>query len=887
MGCIRGARQRWLLLVCALFLPFLAVQVQGHGVASPWRMVDTVSGRDSLAVSDSLQAENDGSLVGQGDTVQVMRLPMQHSKLDAPIFAQAEDSIRYAVSGKRVQLYGKASVKYKQQEFQADFIDFDLDKSVLYAEGLKDSTGKVLTRPVYKDGSEEYTMEAITYNFNTQQARITGVMTQVTEGYLHGKVIKKLPNDEVNVKDGKFTTCDALEPHFYIRLTKAKVIPHDKIVTGPAILYIADVPTPIVLPFGFFPNTSKRSSGLILPEYGEEQQRGFFVRNGGLYFGLSDYVDLALLGGYYSKGSWDASARLNYNWRYHFQGMLSFSYSSLNFGHEGTKEYSESSSYMINWTFVQDRRRHPNSSFQANVSFGSSNHNRYNARNTQDYLNNQITSSISYQRQFPGTPFSLAMSLNHSMNSRDSTVSLRLPQLSVNMTTIYPFRRKHKRGGEPSWYEKIGFSYSTELQNNLYIKEKDLFTHKALDKMQNGMRHQLSTSTSFTLLNYVNLSPSISYGEQWYLQSIRYHWDTVSRQALRDTVKGFARAWNFNTSLSASTKVYGMYSFSSKAKVQAIRHVMTPSVSVGYHPDFSEPLFNMYREVQISPDGKTRRYSLVEGMIYGGAPQGKSGTLNFSLGNNIEMKLRANQKDTAAKAKKVPILESLSFSMSYNFLADSMELSPLSISARTNILGFLQVSANARFNPYALTEKDMVYNRFQFDVNRELLRFENVYVSCSFSLSKVLTGKDSHAKPPQPLAYLPGFMPFNGSQVRDFLVVDYGDFEAPWSLNCSYNLSYTKTGSRESLMQSMSIYGNITLAKDWRIGFSTGYDFTRQQVNMTSFSVAKDLHCWDMSASIVPFGAMQSYNFRIGVKAAMLHDLKYEKSKSYLDNLRY
>lgn len=853
---------------------------------SAWAQ-DTVSAGDSLVGTGGVPAVEGVQAAGQGDTVQVVQLPAGQSKLDAPVFAQAEDSIRYAVSGKRVQLYGKASVKYKQQEFEADFIDFDLDSRVLYAEGRRDSTGKVLTRPVFKDGGEEYTMEAITYNFDTQQARITGVMTQVTEGYLHGEVIKKLPNDEVNVKNGKFTTCDALEPHFYIRLTKAKVIPHDKVVTGPAILYIADVPTPVVLPFGFFPNTTKRSSGLILPEYGEEQQRGFFVRNGGVYFGLSDYVDLALLGGYYSKGSWEASARMNYNWRYHFQGSLSFSYSSLRFGHQGTKEYSQSSSYMLNWTFTQDRRRHPNSSFQANVSFGSSNHNRYNARNTQEYLNNQVSSSISYQRQFPGTPFSLSMSLNHSMNSRDSTVSLRLPQLSVNMTTIYPFRRKHRRGGQLRWYEKIGLSYSTELQNNLHIKERDLFTRQALAKMQNGMRHQLGSSTTFTLFKYINLSPSVSYGAQWYLQSVRYHWDDAQKQAVRDTVWGFARAWSFNTSLSASTKVYGMYSFSGKARVQAIRHVLTPSLSVSYHPDFSDPLFNMYREVQVAPDGRMRRYSLVEGLLYGGAPQGKSGSLNFSLGNNIEMKLRPSQQDTAAKPKKVPLLESLTFNMSYNFLADSMQLSPLAISARTNILGFFQVSASARFSPYALDEANALTRHFQLKKHRELLRFENVYVSCSFSLSKVLTGKDSHARPPQPLAYLPGFMPFSGRAAGDFLVVDYGDFEAPWSLNCSYNLSYSKMGSRENLMQSLSLYGSITLAKDWRIGFSTGYDFTRRQVNMTSFSVAKDLHCWDMSASIVPFGAMQSYNFRIGVKASMLHDLKYEKSKSHIDNLQY
>lgn len=841
----------------------------------------TIAQADSLAVP--LIPSSD-TLVPISDTVIHLESIAEDSDLDAPIAATANDSIQYALASNRIRLYGNAVVKYKNIELQAGFIDFNMKTNVLYATGI-DSAGKTVQEPIYAEGEDRYTMESMTYNFKTKQARILGVMTKVDEGFLHGEVIKKLPNDEINVANGKFTTCDLKHPHFYIALSKAKVIPHDKIVTGPAWLVIGDVPTPLVLPFGFFPNTSKRSSGILIPQYGEENERGFFLRDGGFYLGVSDYFDLSIRGSIYSKGSWDVRTHINYAWRYHFTGSLDVTYSNVKVGHEGTPSAVNSNSFMVYWNHTQDRRTMPNSTFQANVTFGSSGHNRYNSQTTQEYLNNQMSSSISFSHQFPGTPVSLSLSINHSQSSRDSIVNLRLPQFALSVARVYPFKRKNPTGKQ-RWYEKIGISYNTNLQNALTIKETELFTPKALKMMRNGMQHQASVSTSFNLLKFINISPSVSYSANWYLQSYRYHWEDSIAQPVRDTVNGFARAWQFNASVGASTKVYGMFSFRENAYIKAIRHVITPSVSISYHPDFSRPFFKMYSEVQQDKSGKMRKYSHFDGTLYGGPGMGEAGTIGLSLNNNLEMKVHS-RKDTANAEKKISLLDALSFSTAYNFLADSLNWAPLSVSARTRLFNLFELSSQLRFNPYDCTDQGQIINRYYFERTKKPLRFESFYFSASFSISKTITGQGKTQAPPQPLGYLPGFLPYGQALSSDFLLIDYGDFSAPWSLSCSYNYSFSRNGTRTQAVQSASLYGSLSLGNNWRFGFSTGYDFNSRQITMSSLNISRDLHCWQMSVNIVPFGTLRSYSFRIGVKAGMLQDLKYDKNRSYLDNYSY
>jgi len=809
------------------------------------------------------------------------------SRLDAKVVSGAEDSVVYSIKKKRVQFYGKAKLDYKTQDFAAEYIDLDLNKRELFAKGLQDSTGKTIGDPIFTEGNEKYTMTDIRYNFASRKARITGVITSVSEGYLHGEVIKKMPDDVFYVGNGKFTTCDLKHPHFYLALTKAKVVPNDKIFTDLAYLVIADVPAPIGIPFGFFPNTTKRSSGIIPPEYGEEQMRGFFLRNGGAYFGLNDYFDLTILGGYYTRGSWDVSLSSNYKLRYKFSGQLGYSYSYITSGQENTPEHSINTTYRITWSHSQDRAWNPNSTFQANVTFGSSAYNRYNARSTQDFLSNQIMSSVSYTRSFPGKPFNLSVSLNHSQNSRDSIVQLRIPNIAFNVQRIYPFKRKNAVG-EQRWYERIGFTYTTALQNSVNIKEQYLFTKRLKRELRNGMEHRFATSTSYTILKYINISPSVNYNENWYLKTTRYHWDNTLQRPVRDTVDGFARAWHYNTAVGISTKLYGMYSFIARSPIKAIRHVMTPTISLGYHPDFSAAKYGMYGSVQRNAKGERMRYSYFENTIYGGAPAGETGAISFSLGNNIEMKLRGKPKDaqdtTKVEDKKIAIFDALSLNASYNFLADSMNWSNVNASASTNLLNFLSLSASASFSPYSITSEGRILNEYYLRRHRFPVRFETFNFTTSFSINKVL-GFKGDALQTTYVTYLPGYMPYEQATASDFLTMRYDAFTAPWNLSINYNFSYSKRGSRRNSLQSLSFSGSLTLAKLWQVSFYSGYDFVANEFSTTSVSISRDLHCWNMSLSVVPFGQLRSYSFHIGVNAGVLQDLKYQKNKSYIDNL--
>lgn len=846
----------WALLCCSLFNSWGATRI----------------------VQDSVVTNKDSVLPPPAQT---------RSQLDAKVISNAQDSVVYSIKDRRVRFYGKATLDYKNQNFKAEFIDLDLTQRQLYAKGLTDSTGNTTGDPVFTEGDEKYTMTDIRYNLASQKARITGVITSVSEGYLHGEVIKKMPDDVFYVGNGKFTTCDLKHPHFYLALTKAKVVPNDKIFTDLAYLVIADVPAPIGIPFGFFPNTTKRSSGIIPPEYGEEQMRGFFLRNGGLYLGLNDYFDLTILGGYYTRGSWDLSITSNYKLRYKFSGRLGYSYSYIASGQKNTPEHNINTTYRITWSHSQDKAWNPNSTFQANVTFGSSAYNRYNARNTQDFLSNQIMSSIAYTRSFPGKPFSLSISLNHSQNSRDSIVQLRVPSIAFNVQRIYPFKRKQATG-EQRWYERIGFTYNTSLQNSVNIKEQYLFTNRLWRELRNGMEHRLATSTSFILLKYINLSPSINYNENWYLKTTRYHWDNTLQRPVRDTANGFARTWYYNTSIAMSTKLYGMYNFIARSPIKAIRHVLTPSISLGYHPDFSAKKYGMYGYVQRNVHGETMHYSYFENTLYGGAPAGKSGTVSFSLGNNIEMKLRGKAKNTQdttkVEDKKVALLENLSFHTGYNFLADSMNWSNLTASASTSLLNFLQVSANASFSPYLITPAGRILKEYYVHRHTFPVRFESFNFTTSFSLNKVLGYKGDVLQTTY-LSYLPGYMPYERATANDFIIMRYDAFTAPWNLSVNYNFSYSKRGSRRNSLQSLSFSGSLTLAKLWQVSFYSGYDFVANEFSTTSVTISRDLHCWNMSLTVVPFGQLRSYSFRIGVNAGVLHDLKYEKNKSYIDNL--
>lgn len=808
------------------------------------------------------------------------------SPIKDPVFTEATDSLIYSFDGKKVFLFGNASVKYQNIDLKADYIEFNMETKEVFAIGRADSTGKIIGSPVFKEGSQEYRMEKMAYNFNTKRAKISDVITEESGGFLHGHSTKMMEDKTINISGGKFTTCDLDHPHFYIAINKAKVIPNDRMIMGPAYLVIADVPFPIGLPFGFFPSSRGRASGILIPEYGEEENRGFFIRRGGFYWGISDYVDLTLLGGIYSGGSWSLNTRSGYKKRYRYSGNISIDFSKNVFGEKGFDDYRSDQSYWLAWNHSQDPKANPNSTFQARVNLGSPSHNRYNPQSVDNFLANQISSSVSYSKVWVGTPFSMTAALSHSQDNQKNTINLNLPKVSFNMSRIYPFKRKSAIG-EAHWYEKIGLTYSAELDNSLSANFDTLFTKQTLRRMNNGVQHRIPLSTSFTLFKYVSLSPSVNYSESWYLRTIEKRWNADSARVEVDTVQGFKRAWQYSTGASMSTKWYGMFTFSEKSKVQAIRHVMTPSVSISYRPDFSTDFYGYYKTVQVDTTGRTQQYSIFERSIYGGPAAGKSGSIGFGLGNNLEMKVRSS-KDTTTNFQKIKIFDSFNLNSSYNLLADSMKLAPISFSARTTLFEKINIDASGTLDPYALNSTGIKYNKYLWNDNGKLVRLTTFRVGIGVTLKSGKEGSNSENSGRA------------GDEIRadDILQSTVGDdavggfsnttqvdFSVPWNLNIDYSFGYSKQAFEKNISQTLSFSGDLSITKNWKIGFRSGYDLKAQRLTTSSLDIYRDLHCWEMRVSIIPIGYLKSYSFQINVKSAILKDLKLTKRDSHLNRL--
>ncbi len=835
-------------------------------------------------VSDSIAIPTDTSTISI-DTITVSTDTItSDSPIKDPVFTEATDSLIYSLDGKKVYLFGNASVKYQNIELKADYIEFNMETKEVYAIGRADSTGKIIGKPVFKEGSQEFRMDKMAYNFNTKRAKISDVITQESGGFLHGHSTKMMEDKTINISGGKFTTCDLDHPHFYIKINKAKVIPNDRMIMGPAYLVIADVPFPIGLPFGFFPSSRGRASGILIPEYGEEENRGFFIRRGGFYWGISDYVDLTLLGGIYSGGSWSLNARSGYRKRYRYNGNFSLDFSKNVFGEKGFDGHRTDQSYWLNWNHSQDPKANPNSTFQARVNMGSPSHNRYNPQTVDNFLANQISSGVSYSKVWVGTPFTMSAALSHSQNNADSTISLNLPKVSFNMSRLYPFKRKSAIG-QARWYEKVGITYSAELDNSLSTKFDDLFTTQSLKKMKNGIQHRIPLSTSFTLLKYVSLSPSVNYSESWYLRTIEKRWNADTRKVTIDTIQAFKRAWQYNTGASMSTKWYGMFTFSQKSKVQAIRHVLTPSVSISYRPDFSTDFYGFYKTVQVDTTGRTQQYSIFENSIYGGPASGKSGSIGFGLGNNLEMKVRSD-KDTTTNFQKIKIFDSFSINSSYNLLADSMKLAPFSLSARTTLFEKINIDASGTLDPYALNSTGIKYNKYLWDKGK-FARLTNFRVGIGVSLNSSKeesntrnSGRNDEIRADDILQSSLG-----DDAIGGFSKSAQVDFSIPWNINIDYSYNYSKPAFEKNISQALSFSGNLSLTKNWKIGFRSGYDLKAQKLTTSSLDIYRDLHCWEMRVSIIPIGYLKSYSFQINVKSAILQDLKLTKRDSHLNRL--
>ncbi|MRT93226.1 putative LPS assembly protein LptD [Ancylomarina sp. 16SWW S1-10-2] len=789
----------------------------------------------------------------------------------------ADDSVTFSLTGQKVFLTKNAFVKYGSIELKAYYIELDIAKKEAFAYGIQDSTGKFIDTPEFKDGTEEFACKQLRYNFDTGKGLVNEIITEQESGYVHSEFTKRMDENTFFLKNGKYTTCDHEHPHFYVKMTKAKMIKDDKIVSGPLYLVLEDVPLPVFLPFGFFPFSSKYSSGILLPSYGEEQLRGFNLRGLGYYWAINDYVDLATRFDIFSNGSWGTDIDSKYKKRYKFSGSLSGEYHKNQYGDKGLDDYSESTDFAIRWTHTQDSKANPYRTFSASVNFSTSENDRNNSTDINKIVNNQKQSSISYSKKWPDSPFSLNGSLRHSQNSIDTTISLTLPSLSLNMTQIYPFRSKGK-SSNLKWYDKVGVSYSSKLENRINTKEDELMSSSLTKDWQNGYQHSIPITTNFKLATDLTLSPTLNYKGVLYSKSIRKSWDESLNDnaggVLIDTIQGLQYAHNYSTSvsLSLSPKIYGMYTFKESSKIEAIRHVMTPSISVGYTPEIGIPREKYYKTYK-NGDGDDVEYSMFEGSLYG-TPTGalESGSISLSLDNNIEAKIKtANDTTGNEDFKKVKILESLKFSTSYNMFADSLNWSTIRISGRTKLFNNkLDLSVSSTVDPYDLNANDIKIDKFG-------PRMTNASIDLGFGLSstdfkgeregagKGEDGKDGKKNEP------------NLDEMK------YIDFDIPWSFTLNYGWTYSKPKTESNTTQNVSLRGNFSLTPKWKITFSTGYDFADKSITATQFSLTRDLHCWQMTFNTIPFGTYQSYNFKINVLSSVLQDLKYEKKKVWQD----
>ena len=856
--------------------------------------------RDTPA-ADTLAADTLQRDTMQRDTMQrdTARKPRKATGfLDGAIEGKSTDSLVYDVRNKLVYVYNEGDVTYQNSNLKADFMRIDMTDKTVFAYGKPDSLdGKaIVTKPEFSDGSASYQMDTITYNFATEKAKIKGVATQQGDGWLVGGSVKKMPDNTINIQDGMYTTCDETDhPHFYLAMTKAKVQPGKKVITGPAYLVMEDVPIYFLgIPYGFFPINMGPKSGLLMPSYGEDGTRGFFLRDLGYYITLGDYADLAVRGGFYTLGSWEASAASRYIKRYKYSGSFNIQYSNIKTGEKGEPDYLKQSNFRVQWTHSQDAKANPGSTFSASVNFATSGYNRYSANTLNDILSTQTNSSISYSKSWTGTPFSLSANMAISQNSSNQSISLTLPTVVFNVSRIYPFKRKEKTGKD-RWYEKISMQYTGKMTNSVTTTESEIFTKKTLENMKNGIEHSIPVSASFNVFNYINLSPSFNYNEKWFFKKVEYEWNPMTNKV--DTMAneyGFYRLYNYSMSVSASTTVYGMYDFTKKKrdrKIQAIRHVLTPSIGFSYTPDFGDFKYGYYKSLQRDSLGTTQTYSPYAQNAYSVPSSGRAMSMNFSLSQNLEMKV-LSKRDTSG-VKKIKLIDELRISGSYNFLADSMRLSTIPISFRTTLFGNFGINLSATLDPYRLTPDGKRINK---------LFFPGRIVSTGWSFGYTFKSRDDRSQtainditsiPPEYMN--PFYDPYGTMDPvlrRQYMAQTYYDFSLPWNFGFNYTVNYSITtgnyppkGYKKNVTQTVGFNGSLNLTPKMGITFQGGYDIKANRLTTSSVSITRDLHCWQMSFSWIPFGTYRSWSFNIGVKAASLSDLKYDKSQSMYENM--
>ena len=891
----------FILLIVLLMLPDEATsQRRRRGM-----IASNTAQTDSLNRKDSLGAD---TVVVRVDSV----APTKKQPLDAPVIYESNDSTTFTLGG-AATLYGSGKVNYQNIELAAEVISMNLDSSTVHAYGIKDTTGTIKGKPVFKEGETAYDTETISYNFKSKKAGITDIITQQGEGYVTGSRAKKGANDEIFMEHGRYTTCDHHDhPHFYMQLTRAKVRPKKNVVTGPAYLVVEDVPLPLAVPFFFFPFSSSYSSGFIMPTYMDDSSRGFGLAEGGYYFAMSDIMDLKLTGDIFTKGSWRLSGLTNYNKRYKYSGTLQADYQVTKTGDKGMPDYTVAKDFKVVWNHRQDAKASPNSTFSASVNFSTSSYERSNINNlynSQLLTQNTKTSSISYSRSFPDIGLTLSGTTNIAQTMRDSSIAVTLPDLNITLSRLFPFKRKKAAGAE-RWYEKISVSYTGRLTNSIRTKDDRLFK-TGISGWENAMNHNIPISATFTLFKYLQVNPSVNYTERWYTRKINQTYNEETgrlEQNLNDTINGFYRVSNYSASLSLSTKLYGMYKplFMKKKEIQ-IRHVVTPQVSISGAPSFSK-----YWEEYTDNNGNTQYYSPFTGQPFGVPSREGSGTVSFSLANNLEMKYFDAKKDTL---KKVSLIDDLSVNMSYNMAAKEKPWSPLSMNLRLKLTKNYTFNMNASFATYAYTfDKSgnvVEGNRTEWSYGR-FGRFQGYGSSFNYTFNndtwKKWFGPKEDEKGKDKKESEDGGDEDSDGSAEDGTTTKkvekaqadpdgYQVFKMPWSLSFSYSFNIredrTKPINRYSMRypftytHNINMNGNVKISNNWSLSFNSGYDFQAKEITQTSCTISRDLHCFNLSASLSPFGRWKYYNVTIRANASILQDLKYEQRSQTQSNIQW
>jgi hypothetical protein len=836
---------------------------------------DTLAANDSINVADSVK-------------------PSPPMNLEFKLVRHAKDSIVQDLANRKVYLYGDAEVTYGDIDLKAAFIRVDFNNNTIFARGVKDSTGKVVGKPVFKQGDESFKTEDITYDFVSKKGLIHDVRTKQDQGFLHSNIVKRMPDNSINVKNGYFTTCDRQPPDYEFKFGKARVIPGKMIVTGPVYMEIEGVPVPLALPFGVFPNNPKRQSGFIIPTYGESANRGFYLEGGGFFWAASDYFTLKITGDIYTGGSWKLAPVLTYRKRYKYSGALSFSVAKNIINSKGDPDYSKSNDYRIRWTYNQDPKAHPSSTFSANVNIITSNYVKYNTVNPNTYLSNEFQSSVAYQKSWAGKYF-LTASASHRQNTKTHVVQVTLPELTFTVNRFYPFRKKNGSSNNP--FSDLSISYTMAAKNTINTTDSMLFKPTTFSHdMENGIIHKIPISLPLKVLKHFTLSTSVNFTDRMYFMSLRKFWATDTSAAgghvAVDTIHGFNNIFDFGVSTSLSTKIYGMLRFK-KGYLRAIRHVMTPSVGFAYVPDFGNEKWG-YTGHYYDALGNPVTYSKYEGFIYGAPGTQKVGNINFSLANSLEIKVRS-QKDTVTGLKKIPLIQNFTISGNYDFARDSLKMSNLYLSGRTTLWKGLTVQYASVLDPYVVDSMGRSINKTEWQVNHRLFRLDNTSwnVSFNFNLSDKTfnKGKKKNEKKTEEKK-IPKGTP--ETEANDILnnPQNYVNWDVSWSLNLSYHFTYTNVKDyinqvwtpRKTLVQTLGFSGQVNITPNWKFTFRSGWDFTNNQLSYTSVNLYRNLHCWEMRFSWIPIGPRKSWNFSINVKASILQDLKLTKKKDFRDS---